>query len=150
MEIQLLQDATPTVDARAGLVRYRRRLVAIRRRLSSQQGLFVEVAGRRIGPGRDGPWLLLDRLETASGSAQSAADDAAAASWAPGRDAGRRKRQLMLVLIGSWVTLVAVAVSVRVSGALGTGEVEPILFVAAVLGVVTILLIAAVWSRRWN
>ena len=99
-----------------------------------ERELFSEVARLRVGPTGDGSWWLVDRLEAAIGAAQAAADYAAAASWALAGDSRRRTQQLAWVLVGSWVTLAVVAVSVRLSGSLGTGEVDPLLFVGAILG----------------
>jgi Mg2+ and Co2+ transporter CorA len=150
-EIQRLQEASTKEDARAALVRDRRRLAAIRRRLASQRAVFGDLA--RPGPATtgDATWWILDRLETAIASAQAASDYALAASWAVARDSRRRPRELALVLSAAWVTLVVVAVVARASGSVGERDVDsPILFVGGVLALVTVLALALVWSRRWS
>jgi Mg2+ and Co2+ transporter CorA len=150
-EIQRLQDASTTGDARAALLRDRRRLAAIRRRLASERGVFGDVA--RPGPATtgDASWWILDRLETAIAAAQAASDYALAASWAVARDSRRRPRELALVLSAAWVTLVVVALIGRASRSVGMREVDsPILFAGGVLALVTMLVAALAWSRRWS
>jgi magnesium transporter len=152
-EVQALQDGTTMRDPRARSAEYlriRRRMATIRRQLASQRDLFAELARPRPGSPTDGLWRILDRLEAAITGAQGAADYALAASWSMSRVSGRRTRDVGLVLVASWVTLLAVGGVVRLTGAVTIGGVDPFLFAGVVLALATVVVLAALWSRRWN
>ena len=86
-------------------------------------------------------WIDLDRTET---------PELLAASWSLSHSSRRQARDIALVLIASWVTALIVGLVIGLSGVLHVGEVNPILFAGAVLALITVLVLAAVWSRRWN
>jgi magnesium transporter len=152
-EVQALLDGSTTRDPRARspeYLRLRRRMLTIRRQLASQRDLFAQLARPRPGSSTDGLWRILDRLETAIAGAQGAADYALAASWSMSGDSRRRTRDLGLILIASWVTLLAVGGVVRLTGGVTSSGVDPILFAGGVLALATLVALVAVWSRRWN
>jgi hypothetical protein len=97
-----------------------------------------------------GLWWILDRLESAIAGAQGAADYALAASWSMSGDSRRRTRDLGLVLLASWITVVVLVGVIRLNGDVTTGGMDAVVFASGLLALATILVLAAVWSRRWN
>lgn len=150
-EVPRLQDAHSDRRQRSNdLLRQGQRMVSIGRRLASQRDLFADLARLRASAAVEGPWWIVDRLETAIAAAQDAADYALAASWSVSGYSRRRWRDIGLPLVAAWVTLLTVGALLRVSGEVSNGGVDPILFAGVVLGFVTVLVLALLGSRRWN
>ena len=151
-EIARLQDIAATPDRRAisaRLLGHRRRMMAVRGQLTGQRVPFAELArtGSRTPP--DGSWWIDDRLEAAISGAREAADYALAGSWLLNEKSPDRVRDLGIVLLASWITLVGLVVILRLASMGGPSAIDPLLYAVGLLAVVSAVVLAAVARHRW-
>jgi Mg2+ and Co2+ transporter CorA len=151
-DIGRLQDSAATADRRVvstELLRHRRRMMAARGELAGQRALFAELArsGNSARPD-DSRWIA-DRLEAAIASAREAADYALAGSWSLRETSRVRVRQLGIVLLAAWITLVGLVVILSLSSIDGSDTAGPLLLTGGLLAVLSAVLLIAMARRRW-
>ena len=152
-EIGRLEDNAAPADRRVvstELLRHRRRMMAAQGQLAGQRALFAELVRSGSPAPGDGSWWIDDRLEAAIASAREAADYALVGSWSL-RDASRvRVRQLGLVLVAAWVTLVGVVVILRLFSTGTSSSTDPLLVAGGLLAVLSVVVLAAMARHRWR
>jgi hypothetical protein len=151
-EIARLQDSAATSDRRvisAQLLRHRRRMMAVRGQLTGQRVLFAELARTGSTAPPDGSWWIEDRLEAAISGAREAADYALAGSWLLNEKSHGRVRDLGIVLLAAWLTLVGLVVVIRLSSMGGPSAIDPLLYAVGLLAVLSAVVLAAAARHRW-
>jgi hypothetical protein len=126
-EIARLQDSAATPDRRvvsAQLLGHRRRMMAVPGQPTGQRVPFAELArtGSRTPP--DGSWLLNEKS----------------------RD---RVRDLGIVLLAAWITLVGLVVILRLASMGRSSAIDPLLYAVGLLAVASAVVLAAVARHRW-
>ena len=151
-EIGRLQEGAATADRRVvstQLLRHRRRMMAVRGRLAGQRVLFAELARSGSTAPPEGSWWINDRLEAAISGAREAADYARAGSWSLQDKSRERVRELGIVLLAAWITLVGLVVIIRLSSIGGSSTTDPLLYAGGLLAVLSTVVLAAVARHRW-
>jgi hypothetical protein len=151
-EIARLQDSAATADRRvisAQLLRHRRRMMAVRGQLIGQRVLFADLARSGSTAPLSGSWWIEDRLEAAISGTREAADYALAGALSLDDKSRGRVRDLGIVLLAAWLTLVGLVVIIRLASMGGPSAIDPLLYAVGLLALISAIVLAAVARHRW-
>lgn len=151
-EIARLQGSAATPDRRdmwAHLLRNRPRMMAVRSQLTGQRVPFAELARSGNSAPPDGSSWIEDRLEAAVGGAREVADYALAGSWLLNGKSQDRVRDLGIVLLAAWLTLVSLVVIIGLSSIGGPRDIDPLRYAVGLLAALSAVVLAAVARHRW-